>query len=207
LLQENGLTTKIWILDHNYNLWGRATCELDDPGVRKFCQDVAWHGYVGSADMVNKVHEAHPDVAMHWTEGGPDYTSPDYLTDWAKWGQIFTSALRNWCESLTGWNLALDEKGQPNIGPFPCGGVVTIHSQTKEITRSGQYWALAQFSRFIRRGARRFDSQGAIPDLEHVGLENPSGQRILVLSNAAADRTVTLQLGTMAADVNLKKIP
>jgi glucosylceramidase len=205
LLKENGLATKIWILDHNYNLWGRATCELDDPGVRKFCQDVAWHPYVGSAEMVNKVHEAHPDVAMHWTEGGPDYTSPDYLTDWAKWGQTFTSALRNWCESITGWNLALDEKGQPNIGPFPCGGVVSIHSQTKEITRSGQYWALAQFSRFIRRGARRFDSQGAIPDLEHVGLENPSGQRIFVLSNAAADRTVTLQLGTMAADLNLKK--
>ena len=155
--------------------------------------------------MVNKVHEAHPDVAMHWTEGGPDYTSPDYLTDWAKWGHIFTSALRNWCDSITGWNLALNEKGQPNIGPFPCGGVVTIHSQTKQITRSGQFWALAQFSRFIRRGARRFDSQGAIPDLEHVGLENPDGQRILVLSNAAVDRTVTLQLGTMAADVNLKK--
>jgi len=82
LLKKNGLATKIWILDHNYNLWGRATCELDDPGVREFCQDVAWHGYVGSADMVDKVHEAHPNVAMHWTEGGPDYTSPDYLTDW-----------------------------------------------------------------------------------------------------------------------------
>jgi len=205
LLKKNGLATKIWILDHNYNLWGRATCELDDPGVREFCQDVAWHGYVGSADMVDKVHEAHPNVAMHWTEGGPDYTSPDYLTDWAKWGHIFTSALRNWCDSITGWNLALNEKGEPNIGPFPCGGVVTIHSQTNEITRSGQFWALAQFSRFIRRGALRFDSQGMIPDLDHVGLENPDGQRIIVLSNAAVDRTVTLQLDAMAAEVNLKK--
>ncbi len=205
LLKQHGLATKIWILDHNFNLWGRATCELDDPGVREFCHDVAWHGYVGSAEMVNKVHDAHPDVAMHWTEGGPDYTSPDYLTDWAKWGQIFTSALRNWCDSITGWNLALDEKGGPNIGPFPCGGVVSIHSQTKEIRRSGQFWALSQFSRFIRRGARRFDSRGIIPDLDHVGLENPDGQRVLVLSNSAADRTVTVQLGGMVADVNLKK--
>jgi glucosylceramidase len=205
LLKENGVSTKIWILDHNFNLWGRATCELDDPGVREHCQDVAWHGYYGTPDMVNKVHEVHPNVAMHWTEGGPDYTSPDYLTDWAKWGQTFTSALRNWCESITGWNLALDEKGRPNIGPFPCGGVVSIHSQTKEITRSGQFWALAQFSRFIRRGARRFDSQGTIQDMEHVGLENPDGQRVLVLSNAVTDRTVTVHLGGMAADVNLKK--
>ena len=30
VLQKNGLSTKIWILDHNYNLWGRAICELDD---------------------------------------------------------------------------------------------------------------------------------------------------------------------------------
>jgi hypothetical protein len=29
--------------------------------------------------------------------------------------------------------LALDERGRPNIGPFPCGGLVAIHSQTKEI--------------------------------------------------------------------------
>ena len=31
VLQQNGLSTKIWILDHNYNLWGRAVAELDDP--------------------------------------------------------------------------------------------------------------------------------------------------------------------------------
>ena len=80
---------------------------------------------------------------MFWTEGGPDFTSPDYATDWAKWGRTFTEALRNWCRSITGWNLALDEHGRPNIGPFSCGGLVTIHSQTKEITRSGQYWAFA----------------------------------------------------------------
>jgi len=80
LLQQNAMSTKIWILDHNYNLWGRAICELDDPGLRKYCDTVAWHGYVGGAEMASKVHDAHPEVSMHWTEGGPDYTSPDYLT-------------------------------------------------------------------------------------------------------------------------------
>ncbi len=30
-LRENGLTTQIWILDHNYNLWGRAVCTIDNP--------------------------------------------------------------------------------------------------------------------------------------------------------------------------------
>ena len=31
LFERNNIKTKIWILDHNYNLWGRAICELDDP--------------------------------------------------------------------------------------------------------------------------------------------------------------------------------
>jgi len=203
LLEKNGMETKIWILDHNYNLWGRATCELDDPGLRRYCNAVAWHGYAGNPEMMSKVHDAHPDISMYWTEGGSDYTSPDYLTDWARWGKNFTAVLGNWCRSITAWNFALDERGQPNIGPFPCGGLVTIDSKSKEITRSGQYWAFAQFARFIRRGARRLDSQGAFPDLDQVALENPDGQRVMVITNTGVERTVTLQLGQMLADARL----
>jgi len=205
LLRENNLPTKIWILDHNYNLWGRAIAELDDPKLAQYCNAVAWHAYVGSADMVSKVHQAHPDAEMYWTEGGPDYTSPDYLTDWTKWGRVFTAALRNWCRSITGWNLALDEQGRPNIGPFPCGGLVTIDSRTKEITRSGQYWAFAHFSRAVRRGAVRFESQSSLPELDHVAFENPAGDKVLVVTNPAAAREVTLSLGTMLAPLTLEK--
>ena len=28
--------------------------------------------------------------------------------------------------------LLLDEKGTPNVGPFPCGGVVTVDSKNTE---------------------------------------------------------------------------
>jgi glucosylceramidase len=202
-LRANNLPAKIWLLDHNYNLWGRVICELDDRDLRKYANAVAWHGYVGGADMMSRVRDAHPEAEMHWTEGGPDYTSPGYATDWAQWGHTFTEVLRNWCRSITGWNLALDERGRPNIGPFSCGGLVTIHSQTKEITRSGQYWAFAHFSRLVRRGAHRFDSQGMGADVDHVACENPDGQKVLVVTNPATARPVVLQLGAMVADLTL----
>lgn len=202
-LEQNGLKTKIWVLDHNYNLWGRAIAELDDPGVRRYANAIAWHAYGGTPEMISRVHEAHPDAEMFWTEGGPDYTSPDYLTDWAKWGWTFTSALRNWCRSVTGWNLALDERGRPNIGPFPCGGLVTIHSQTKEITRSGQYWAFAHFSRAIRRGAVRFDSECAVPGICHAAFENPDGTHALVITNPGPARTAAIRMGGMEAGIAL----
>jgi glucosylceramidase len=203
-LKASGLPTRIWLLDHNYNLWGRAICTLDDPELLKFSNAIAWHGYAGTADMMSKAHDAHPDAEMYWTEGGPDYTSPTYATDWAQWGQTFTEALRNWCQSITGWNLALDEQGRPNIGPFSCGGLVTIHSQTREIRRSGQYWAFAHFSRTIRRDAERFESEGAVAKLDHVACENPDGQKVLIVTNGDAPRSLTIRLGAMTTDVALE---
>jgi glucosylceramidase len=185
-------------------LWGRAICSLEDDKLRKYANAIAWHGYVGSPDMMSRVHDAYPDAEMHWTEGGPDYRDPAYLTDWAKWGGTFSGIFRNWCRSITSWNLALDEQGRPNIGPFPCGGVVTIHSQTREITRSGQYWAFAHYSRAIRRGARRFDSQGAAVDLQHVAFENTDGEQVLVVSNPGAPRTLEVRLQNLSASVPLK---
>jgi glucosylceramidase len=203
LLQQQGLATQIWILDHNYNLWGRAICELDDPGVKRYSNTVAWHGYAGKASMMSRVHQAHPDCAMHWTEGGPDYTQPDYLTDWTKWSRTFTDVLRNWCKSITAWNLALDEKGRPNIGPFPCGGFVTLHSQSNEVIRSGQYHAMAHYSRAIHRGAYRIDSDGDLPGISHAAFENPTGESVLVLTNSGAAREVVIGVGATEAEVHL----
>jgi glucosylceramidase len=204
LLESSGVPVKIWILDHNYNLWGRAVCTLGDVKTRKYASGVAWHGYYGTPDMMSKVHEAYPEVEMHWTEGGPDYTDPGYLTDWCKWSGMFTDILRNWCRSITSWNLALDEHGRPNIGPFPCGGVVTIDSQTRDVTRSGQYWAFAHYSRAIRRGARRFQSQSRVTEIKNVAVQNPDGQMAVILTNPGAANTVSLRLANWAASVRLK---
>ena len=205
LLEKNNINTKIWVLDHNYNLWGRAVGELEDPSLRKICNSIAFHGYVGTPDMMSKVHDAFPDVQMYWTEGGPDYTATDYASDWSNWGRTFIQVLRNWCRSITGWNLALDEKGRPNIGPFSCGGMLTVHSETKEITRSGQYWAFAHFSRNIQRGARRFESTGGVSGVDHVAFENPNGSKVLILTNPGDAQTVSLQLGDKITNVSLPK--
>jgi len=203
LLESSGMSLKVWLLDHNYNLWGRATCMLADTKLRRYANAIAWHGYYGTPEMMTKVKDAYPEAEMHWTEGGPDYTDPGYLTDWCKWSGTFSGILRNWCRSITAWNLALDERGRPNIGPFPCGGVVTVDSQTAQVTRSGQYWAFAHHARAIRRGARRFDSQSAAVDLQHVAFENPEGGRVLVLTNPGPARTIDLRLRNMAASVQL----
>ena len=148
------MPTKIWVLDHNYSLWGRAIDELSDPAAYEYIDGIAWHGYVGEPSAMSRVHDAFPQKSAYWTEGGPDIAAPDYQTDYAKWAGTFNDIVNNWARSITSWNLALDEKGRPNIGPFSCGGLITIDNGTHKVTRSGQYWAFAHYSKHVRRGAK-----------------------------------------------------
>ena len=211
LLRQNGSSTKIWVLDHNYNLWGRAIGELSVPGAAEYIDGIAWHGYVGEPSAMTRVHEAFPQKNAYWTEGGPDITAPDYQTDFTTWAETYNGILRNWARSITAWNVALDEKGKPNIGPFPCGGVVTVDNATKKITRSGQYWAFAHYSRHIRRRAKVFQTngigesaaQGSADPISHTGFRNPDGSFVVVLTNRGAQKRVQLLLGAQALEVDL----
>jgi glucosylceramidase len=202
-LQRAGLDTKIWILDHNYNLWGRAVDELEDPDVFKVVDGVAWHGYMGDASAMTRVHNAFPTKNAYWTEGGPDISDPNYAKDWAKWSSGFARILKNWARCIVSWNLVLDEKGQPDIGPFSCGGLVTVDSKSGVITRSGQYWAFAHYSRVVRRGARVIASTGEIAGADHVAFQNPDGSLVLVLGNEGQARRIVVGCAGKALDLEV----
>ena len=59
-IRKAGMNTKIWLLDHNYSLWGRAVDELSDPSVYEAVDGIAWHGYVGEPTAMTRVHDAFP---------------------------------------------------------------------------------------------------------------------------------------------------
>jgi len=200
--ERSAVKTKIWIIDHNYNLWGRAIAELETPGVRKYTNAVAWHGYSGKPEWMQRVEAVFPDIEMHWTEGSPDYNDPDYFK-WIPWAQNFTEILQNGCRSITGWCFVTDEHGHPNVGPYPLGGMLTIDSKTKNIYHSGQYWAMGHFSRFVRRGAVRIDSRSSAKDLYHCAFENPDGTLVIVITNPGHARTCEIQMKDRVATVSL----
>jgi glucosylceramidase len=210
-LSKQGVKTKIWVIDHNYNLWGRAIGELSDAGVYQYVDGIAWHGYAGEASAMTRVHEAFPRKNAYWTEGGPDINSADYESDWSKWGQTFNGIVNNWARSIIAWNVALDEKGKPNVGPFSCGGLVTIDNATHKVTRSGQYWAFAHYSRHVRRGAKVIAvngvggaaAQGSGETVSSAGFRNPDGSTVVVLANPGPERWVQLLSGTSVLDLDL----
>jgi glucosylceramidase len=202
-LRDHNIDAEIWILDHNYDLWGRVMDQLGDPELARYVAGVAWHGYMGTPDAMTRVHNAFPGKSAYWTEGGPDYTAPDYETDWAAWGARFAGILKNWSRTIVAWNLVLDEHGQPNIGPFECGGVITLPSNGGALRRSGQYWALRRYARAIASGAQIVGTSGVVPGVEHVAAINPDGSHALLLTNQGAERRVEVHFREHRASVAL----
>ena len=204
LLAKHGFKTQVWLCDHNYNLTRRVEWQMKDEALRRYVSGIAWHGYVGTADMLSELHAQMPDVPFYWTEGGPDINDPQYSYDWVRWGQTFTAAMRNWCRCIIGWNLALDPSGGPNIGPFQCGGLITV-TPGGEVKESGQYWTMRHFSEHLRRGAVRVASHGDATSMSHIAFRNPDGGYVCVLTNAGGRREARLTMGGHALAVTLEE--
>ena len=196
-LNEAGLPTQIWMFDHNCGGWARVLWMLHEyPELLHAANGVAYHYYSECVENWDAVREAFPDFPLHFTEGGPRLYD-HYGTDYCKWSIMIGKALNHGSLSFTGWNLLLDETGGPNIGRCACGGLLTLDSQTGELSRSGQYRALAHYAKFLKRGARVHPSRiladapcmFGFPDtvgipMEVMAADNPDGTRVLVIANA-----------------------
>ena len=82
---------------------------------------------------------------------------------------------------------------------------MSVHSQTQEIAYCGQYWAFAHYSKFIKRGAHRIDSQSNGGDILHAAFENPDGQHVVVLTNPGPASSCVLKVGGSTANVSLSQ--
>ena len=78
---------------------------------------------------------------------------------------------------------------------------MTIDSGTHKVTRSGQYWAFAHYSRHVKRGAKVVHSapahQGAnsATAVSQVAFRNPDGKYVLVVANKGPEQPVQVQCG------------
>ena len=192
---EKGKPFEIWLCDHNFALWKRVLWQLKEfPELEKSVTSVAFHYYDGGVDMVENIREQFPAIDYHFTEGGPRLYD-HYATDHCKWGTAMARALNHGCKSFTGWNLLLDEIGNPNVGPFFCGGLITENSVTKELSYSGQFQAFKHFSRYVKRGANilktrvvgedngLFGYPNKKPKLEVCAIQNIEGNTVLQIIN------------------------
>jgi glucosylceramidase len=142
---------------------------------------VAWHHYAGTASAQTTVHNAYPTKQVLETEGS--WTSGD---NWAaeilgQGGTTAIDSLRNWSQNVTFWNLALNASGGPVTGNS-CACTAPVTTNGSSVTYNAEYYILGQFSKFVKPGAVRIDSN-VVGNIDNVAFKNPDGTIALVALN------------------------
>ncbi|OZB92990.1 glycoside hydrolase family 30 beta sandwich domain-containing protein [Paenibacillus sp. XY044] len=192
---KNHVDTKILCYDHNWDKpdYPLTVFEQADDAV----DGVAWHWYGGKPSVQSDVFEAFPDKEVHFTEGSGGEWIPPFEQAFSNVMRTGIEILRNHSKSYVLWNMALDEENGPTVpgfGTSTCRGIVTVNQQTKELTYTLDYYALAHFSKVIRPKARRVASTSN--DLiRSVAFKNTDGSIATVLFNdSEALESVAVQL-------------
>lgn len=183
--------------DHNWSHPEEPLSVLSNPDAARYIDGIAWHCYEGSQYAQGRVHRAFPNKDTYLTEcSGGDWASSinGELLWFAR--NLLVTGTRQWARGVVYWNLALDENHGPHFGGCDlCKGVVTVDSQTGEISRTDEYYALAHFSRFVLPGAVRIESTATEKGgLDNVAFQNATdGSIVLVMVNSHAEaRHVTV---------------
>lgn len=192
----HGLDTKILCYDHNWDKPDYPLHVIEKAG--DAVDGVAWHWYGGSPSAQSDVFEQYPQMEVHFTEGSGGEWIPPFEPAFSNVMRTGIEIIRNYSKSLVLWNMALDENNGPFVpgfGESTCRGIVTVNQETKELTYTLDYYALAHFSKCIRPKAVRLDTQSTSEHLRAVSCKNIDGSIAIVLFNDSEDNSnVTLQL-------------
>jgi glucosylceramidase len=203
--EKAGIKTKIIVYDHNCDKPEYPLEILNDPAAKKFVDGSAFHLYGGTIDALTKVHNAHPDKNIYFTEqwtGGPG----DFPKD-IKWNveHLLIGATQNWAKTVLQWNLASDPNYDPHTdrgGCTSCMGAVTIDGS--KVTKNVAYYHLAHASKFARPGSKRIGSS-PVDDLPNVAFKTPNGKTVLIVVNTAeASKTFVISSHKKTTTVTLK---
>ena len=186
IFRKEKIETKIIIYDHNADRPDYPLTILNDPDAAQYVDGSAFHLYGGKIDALSKVHDAHPDKNLYFTEqwvGAPGNLPGDLL-----WHvrTLIIGGTRNWCRTVLEWNLAADPSYKPHTigGCTECLGAVTINGN--EITRNPAYYIIAHASKFVVPGSVRIASN-LPPDLDNVAFKTPEGKFVLIVVNSSKE--------------------
>ncbi|QKZ11209.1 glycoside hydrolase family 30 protein [Spirosoma sp. KUDC1026] len=197
------IKTKIWLYDHNADHPEYATSILDDPAAKQYVDGSAFHLYAGPIEALSKVHDAHPDKNVYFTEqwiGAPGNMKTDL--NWHV-KTLMIGATRNWSRTVLEWNLAADPNQKPHTpgGCDRCLGAITIDGNN--VTRNPAYYNVAVASKFVRPGSVRIESNTS-ETLPNVAFKTPNGRiALLVLNNSEAAQSFTVQQGKQTVAMTL----
>jgi len=161
-LAANGLgpaNLAVMFLDHNRDMmvgWANTFYNDATASAMVWGEAIHWYDYGGAGAYANvaSVYNSHPGKHMLATE--QCLTGGTHMGDYAGAEQYATDIFgdcSNGCEGWVDWNLALNQQGGPNVSSNWCSAGIIVNGDN--ITYNPLYYYMAQFSKYVRPGAKR----------------------------------------------------
>lgn len=189
-LAKNKLDTKILIYDHNFNGASNYILPiLNNSTANQAIYGSAFHGYSPPVNEAANIHAKFPDKAIYFTERS--YWGANGASD-------IIDIFRNWSRSYIGWVTMLNsEKGPEQWTGTPGPSMIIKDAKSKDnYWLTTEYYLMGQFSKFVKVGAHRIESNITNKFVNNVVFMNPDGTIVLIVSNTSNEKqTVTVKLG------------
>lgn len=195
-----GITTKIVVWDHNWDVASYPTSVLNDAAARQYVAGVGWHCYGGIPDAQTQVRNLYPNLGVwltecssgSWVTGGGSPGGSFGANLYRNVQQLVIRSTRNWAKAVVNWNLVLDQNNGPTNGPgacFTCYAAARVNTSSHTWSLDVDYYSLGHASKFVVPGAVRIDSNTFNGGIEDVAFKNPDGSKALIVINAGGSST------------------
>jgi glucosylceramidase len=202
--KANNIQTKIIVFDHNCDHPEYPIAILNDAEAKQYVDGSAFHMYLGEIDALSKVHDAHPDRNIYfteqWTSGKGEFGGD---LNWHT-KNLIIGATRNWSRNVLEWNLAADPNFDPHTndgGCDICQGALTIGEGS--VARNVSYYIIAHASKFVPAGSVRVGSN-LVDGLPNVAFITPERKKVLIVLNETQEpKSLSIQFNDLNATTNL----
>lgn len=183
-----GIQTKIVIWDHNCDNPDYPITILNDAAAKQYISGSAFHLYNGDISALSRVHDAHPDKDLYFTE---QWTGAKGSFDGdLKWHikNVVIGSMRNWSRIALEWNVAADPAYNPHTpgGCTECKGALTISGSN--YSRNVAYYIIAHASKFVPAGSVRLNSTTP-GTISNVAFKTPQGKKVLIVLNEGSSES------------------
>ncbi|HLO60781.1 MAG TPA: glycoside hydrolase family 30 beta sandwich domain-containing protein [Bacteroidales bacterium] len=190
---------EIWFGTYERPLVEKVDTILQNPVTSKYISGVSfqWAG----KQAIPGVHQKYPELKLMQSEtecgnGSNDWPAAEYTFS------LMKHYFENGVSVYTFWNSVLDETGKSMWG-WKQNSMISVNSQTKQVTYNPEFYLLKHFSYFIKPGARMLKTEGENEEI--LAFRNPDGQIIIIAGNKAdSDKTIKIGIGDKILQATLK---
>ncbi len=185
--------TGVLIWDHNRErVYERARDSFAAEGAREDIWGVAYHWYSGDHyEELDMVHELFPEkklvlseISLGGQRGEKTPGAHSSFTGLEIWVNELIENFNHYMSAFVAWNMIVDENGGPyHDRENGCKALIVADPKSDTFSIEPIYYAVAHFSRFIRRGALRLGTTCFGEGVKLAAFRNPDGEVVAVLLN------------------------